>query len=176
LSASPRPLSTAISGDARRSVAEVAFRGFSQLSERLAASLAGSGTPIERFTRMGEAYLDFAEKEPGYYAAMFAPAPVDGGGPEGGPPAPTTRPGSAFDLLVKALDMTFPEGFGTVDRKFVALEVLALAHGIAMLEASSHLPRGPGLPGKHEILRAGVLALVYGASPPPLTPQGRARP
>ena len=42
-------------------VAEVAFRGFTQLAERLGRALAGQGTPLERFTRMGEAYLDFAE-------------------------------------------------------------------------------------------------------------------
>src|SRR3954464_10858523 len=35
-------------------VGEVAFRGFSDLAERLARALRGSGTPLERFTRMGE--------------------------------------------------------------------------------------------------------------------------
>jgi AcrR family transcriptional regulator len=54
-------------------VAEVAGRGFDVLAERLARALRGPGTPIERFTRMGEAYLAFAEEEPGFYAAMFAP-------------------------------------------------------------------------------------------------------
>ena len=140
-------------------VAEVAFRGYDLLAERLGRALAGSGTPLERFTRMGEAYLDFAEKEPGYYAAMFAPVTEDA------PPAPwgPTRRG-AFDLLLTALDTTFPEGFGPVDPRFVALEVWALSHGIATLCAAGHLPRGPGLPNKHELLRAGVLAVVHGAS------------
>ncbi|MDB5558335.1 MAG: TetR/AcrR family transcriptional regulator [Enterovirga sp.] len=139
-------------------VAEVAFRGFTQLAERLARALAGAGTPLERFTRMGEAYLDFAEKEPGYYAAMFAAR-----SPEDGPPAGQLPPDSAFGLLVEALKKTFPDGFGTVDPRFIALEVWALSHGIAMLDAAGQLPRGPGLPGKHDLLRAGVLALVHGA-------------
>lgn len=143
-------------------VAEVAYRGFSQLAERLARALKSPGTPIERFTRMGEAYLTFAEQEPGYYAAMFSAAAA---GEEPGPPLPPgPAPENAFDLLVKALETVFPEGFGTVGPRFVALEVWALSHGIAMLDAAGQLPRGPGMPTKHELLRAGVLALVHGAA------------
>src|SRR3712207_3093554 len=78
-------------------VAEVAFRGYGQLAERLAKALAGSGTPLERFTRMGEAYLDFAEKEPGYYAAMFSAQPA----PDSDP-APAMPPSGAFELLAEA--------------------------------------------------------------------------
>lgn len=148
-------------------VTEVAFRGFDQLAERLGRALSGAGTPLERFTRMGEAYLDFAEKEPGYYAAMFAPRPEEGGGAEPPPPpwgsGAGTAPNGPFSLLVAALDRTFPDGFGSVDPRFVALEVWALAHGLATLDAARMLPRGSGLPDKHELLRAGVLALVHGA-------------
>jgi AcrR family transcriptional regulator len=143
-------------------VAEVAYRGFSQLAERLARALKGAGTPIERFTRMGEAYLTFAEQEPGYYAAMFSTAST--GDEKPSPPPAAPAPETAFDLLVKALETVFPEGFGTVGPRFVALEVWALSHGIAMLDAAGQLPRGPGMPNKHELLRAGVLALVHGAT------------
>ena len=48
-------------------------------------------------------------------------------------------------------------------RRFIALEVWALSHGIATLDAAGQLPKGPGLPDKYELLRAGVLALVHGA-------------
>ena len=145
-------------------VAEVAFRGFTQLAERLARTLKVAGTPLERFTRMGEAYLDFAEKEPGYYAAMFSPRTADPNEPAHDIPAPWGRPRGAFDLLLEALKETFPEGFGSVEPSFLALEVWALSHGIATLDASGQLPKGAGLPGKHELLRAGVLALVHGAA------------
>ncbi len=141
-------------------LAEVAFRGYTLLAERLARALGGPGTPLERFTRMGEAYLDFAEKEPGYYAAMFsARAAENGVAPrdEGARKTP-----SSFDLLVNSLRTTFPDGFGAVDPRFVALEVWALSHGIAMLDAAGELPRAVGLPGKHELLRAGVVAIVQG--------------
>ena len=143
-------------------VEEVAFRGYTQLAERLARALAGAGTPLERFTRMGEAYLDFAEKEPGYYAAMFSARTGDAPPPAVVPP-PWGQKRGAFDLLVDGLARAFPDGFGVVDPRFVALEVWAISHGIAMLDAAGQLPRGPGLPGKHELLRAGVLAVVHGA-------------
>lgn len=138
-------------------VAEVAFRGFSQLTERLGHALKSQGTPLERFTRMGEAYLAFAEQEPGFYAAMFSAKP-----PEGEACAPAST-GNAFDFLVHALSETFPENFKDVDVRFIAIEVWALSHGIATLDAAGQLPKGPGLPDKYELLRAGVVALVHGA-------------
>ncbi|WP_134496876.1 TetR/AcrR family transcriptional regulator [Microvirga pakistanensis] len=152
-------------------VAEVAFRGFDELAKRLGKALQSEGTALERFTRMGEAYLAFAEQEPGFYAAMFSAKPVDGAdcGPWGkgaseksGPEGPRTA-GNAFDYLVQALSTTFPEGFQGVDARFIAIEVWALSHGIATLDAAGQLPKGPGLPDKYELLRAGVLALVHGA-------------
>ena len=152
-------------------VAEVAFRGFTQLAERLGRALRSDGTPLERFTRMGEAYLAFAEQEPGFYAAMFSPRPGDSetsglpsakGAGEKAPPDAAPG-GTAFDFLVHALSDTFPDGFRQVDVRFVAIEVWALSHGIATLDAAGQLPKGPGLPDKYELLRAGVLALVHGA-------------
>ena len=149
-------------------VAEVAFRGFTELSSRLERALKSDGTPLERFTRMGEAYLAFAEQEPGFYAAMFSAKPSDGEtcGPSGSKDkgGVEDKPdGTAFDFLVHALSDTFPEGFKGVDVRFIAIEVWALSHGIATLDAAGQLPKGPGLPDKYELLRAGVLALVHGA-------------
>ena len=138
---------------------ELAGRGFAELAARLARALTSRGTPLERFTRMGEAYLAFAEEEPAYYAAIFETRGVQGETLETGSPG---RP-SPFDLLVEALQSTFADGFGGVAPKFIALEVWALAHGIATLSAAGHLPRGPGFPDRYELLRAGILALVHGA-------------
>jgi len=151
-------------------VAEVAFRGFDELAKRLGKALRSEGTALERFTRMGEAYLAFAEQEPGFYAAMFSAKPAEGEGcvPWGkGDPDKASggsqSAGNAFDFLVQALSNTFPEGFQGVDARFIAIEVWALSHGIATLDAAGQLPKGPGLPDKYELLRAGVLALVHGA-------------
>lgn len=148
-------------------VAEVAGRGFDHLAERLARALRSPGTPIERFTRMGEAYLAFAEEEPGFYAAMFASQPANEPGGPWGPNYERQEAGKgAFNILVNALMLTFPDGFDGVDPRFIALEVWALSHGIAMLAAAGQLPKGPGMPDKHELLRAGVMALVHGAGVP----------
>jgi AcrR family transcriptional regulator len=148
-------------------VAEVAFRGYDELAKRLGRALQSEGTALERFTRMGEAYLAFAEQEPGFYAAMFSAKPTDeeACGPFGSKGAQSSgQPsGGAFEYLVQALSETFPEGFQSVDTRFIAIEVWALSHGIAMLDAAGQLPKGPGLPDKYELLRAGVLALVHGA-------------
>jgi hypothetical protein len=114
---------------------------------------------------MGEAYLAFAEDEPGFYAAMFAPPREPGG--LWGPIGDDHDAGKgAFNILVNALMLTFPEGFDGVDPRFIALEVWALSHGLATLAAAGQLPKGPGLPDKHELLRAGVLAIVHGAGLP----------
>ena len=139
---------------------EVAGRGFADLAERLSRVLTSKGTPLERFTRMGEAYLAFAEEEPGYYAAIFDTRCGTVAAPPGGRPGP-------FDLLVEALQSTFPDGFGGIDPRFIALEVWALSHGLATLAAAGQLPKGPGVPDKYELLRAGVLALVHGAGAAP---------
>ena len=172
-------------------VAEVAERGFDELARRLAWALRGPGTPLERFTRMGEAYLAFAEEEPGFYAAMFSTRPEEGGaagssaGPSAGPWGRTAagsgakggtkgpwgqaaadgpETAGAFNLLVNGLMMAFPDGFGGVDPRFLALQVWALAHGLATLSAAGQLPEGAGLPDKRALLRAGVAAIVDGAA------------
>lgn len=141
---------------------ELASRGFSELAERLARALTSRGTALERFTRMGEAYLAFAEEEPAYYAAIFETRGVHIDIAGSGRPSP-------FDLLVEALQSTFPDGFGGVAPRFIALEVWALSHGLATLSAAGHLPKGPGIPDKYELLRAGVLALVHGAGSRPIS-------
>jgi len=140
-------------------IAEVARRGFALFAERLAGSFLGPGDPVERFTRVGEAYLRFAEQEPGYYAAMFSSHPDL----YGGSGTPMNEAARAFELLVETLRKSFPDGFGSLDPRFVALEVWALSHGIATLSAAGHLPKGPGVPDKLDLLRAGVLAIVHGA-------------
>ena len=50
---------------------------------------------------------------------------------------------SAFALLTEALTRTFPEGFGGIDPRFIALEVWALSHGIATLDG---IPTAAELP------------------------------
>ncbi|MHB2205876.1 TetR/AcrR family transcriptional regulator [Methylobacterium sp. CM6257] len=157
---------------------ELAGRGFAELAGRLARALTSRGTPLERFTRMGETYLAFAEEEPAYYAAIFETRGLQTGAADLDAPSGEGSAGrpSPFDLLVEALQATFADGFGGVAPRFIALEVWALAHGLATLSAAGHLPRGSGFPDKYELLRAGVLALVHGAARPGERDGGSGRP
>ena len=81
-------------------------------------------------------------------ALQAAPPGYRGAG--AGADGPVARP-SPFDLLVEALQATFTDGFGGVAPRFIALEVWALAHGLATLSSAGHLPRGPGFPDKFEL-------------------------
>jgi hypothetical protein len=97
---------------------------------------------------------------------MFSPPGGEQGSGIWGPPpgaGEAPRQSGAFALLVEALTRTFPEGFGGIDPRFIALEVWALSHGIATLDAAGLLPKAAGLPDKYELLRAGVVAIVQGA-------------
>ena len=155
-------------------VAEVAERGFKLFADRLAAALRGGGDPVERFSRMGEAYLAFAREEPGFYTAMFsAEATAALPPPErtesstimrhgAYAPEPGSESARAFELLVSGLTRAFPEGLGGTDPRIVALQVWALCPGVASLAGAGRLPGGPGAPDAQAILRAGVLALAQG--------------
>ncbi|WP_372422329.1 TetR/AcrR family transcriptional regulator [Salinarimonas chemoclinalis] len=50
----------------------VALQGFTLFAERLeSATEGGENAPLKAFTAAGNAYLDFARSNPGYYIAMF---------------------------------------------------------------------------------------------------------
>jgi AcrR family transcriptional regulator len=136
-------------------IAEVALRGFAAFAERLEQAWAeGKQAPLDAFTRMGEAYLDFARTEPGYYSAMFA-------GPSGGPPLERDR---AFGGLLRAV-ATLSASSGKRaegELRILALQVWALAHGIASLSGAGPIP---GPVDAHDLLRNGVEALIKGMSP-----------
>src|SRR5512141_1616721 len=53
-------------------LADVARRGFEQFAAKLAKAW-DDGQPdvLRGFDRLGKAYLDFAQREPSYYSAMF---------------------------------------------------------------------------------------------------------
>jgi AcrR family transcriptional regulator len=145
---------------------EVAARGFLLFADRLRRAMQGGGTPIERFTRMGEAYLAFAEEEPGYYTAMFSPrgSEADDYTPLAllTGPKPAEAQAQAFDLLIEALTQAFPQGRDQIDMRLVALEIWALSHGIATLDAAGQLPKGARVPSKYQLLHSGVIAIVHG--------------
>ncbi|MGL5361917.1 MAG: TetR/AcrR family transcriptional regulator [Bosea sp. (in: a-proteobacteria)] len=135
-------------------IAEVARRGFQDFGARLAASSGASGPDTRGFISMGSAYLAFARERPGAYAAMFA-----------GPLKSETQAlqdagNSAFQLLVqgisKALGGQAPKG---ADIPQLALQIWAVSHGVATLEASGQIK---GILGSspEAVLEGAVSALI----------------
>lgn len=141
-------------------LAHVAAQGFDRFTAALEAAWnEGAPDPLSALERLGRAYLDFARREPAYYAAMFeAQFPAD-------LHHEVARAGdTAFAVLRRAADAVcarLPQ-----DRRppalMVALHVWSLAHGIASL-----FGRGDGNRRKlpmtpEELLEAGVLVYLEG--------------
>ena len=138
-------------------LADVAVRGFTQLTDQLeGAWQGGTPEPITALERVGRAYLAFARAEPALYAAMFeAQLPSDQS------PALRSAREEAFAVLRRAGEDVAarvpparrPPGL------MVGLHLWSLAHGIAALFA-----RGDGarqtLPMEPEALLEAAL-LVY---------------
>ncbi len=136
-------------------LAEVARQGFTLFAERLSAALAAGGDPRDGLVAMGRAYLSFAREEPGLYEAMFSwcAAPDKEGGDAG-------QANGAFDILLNGIARALAvSGRVTGDPRRLALEVWALAHGVATLAAARQL--GPGI-DPEVVLREGVGALLAG--------------
>ena len=151
--------------DAEALLAEVALRGFERFAEALSAAWAGGRPePLRAYEALGRAYLDFARREPAYYAAMFETRI-----------APEAHPGlaaagdRAFGVLrdaTEALVARLPEG-RRPPVLMVALHIWAMSHGIASLfcrpdQSRRRLPMAP-----EELLEAGLLIYLQslGLSP-----------
>ena len=141
--------------DAEALLAEVALRGFERFAEALSAAWAGGRPdPLRAYEALGRAYLDFARREPAYYAAMFETRI-----------APDAHPGlaaagdRAFGVMreaTEALIARLPEG-PRPPVLMVALHVWSLSHGIASLfcrpdQSRRRLPMAP-----EDLLEAGLL-------------------
>jgi AcrR family transcriptional regulator len=128
---------------------ELAKRGFEAFGARLKEAAVGRGVR-EGLAAMGRAYLAFAREQPGYYGAMFAwrdPTPTgDGDGP--------------FASLVGAIARVVPQGADPQQARLLALEVWALAHGLASLEHAGMPPNGSGAPPPEAVLEDAVERLL----------------
>ncbi|HET8996080.1 MAG TPA: TetR/AcrR family transcriptional regulator [Acetobacteraceae bacterium] len=141
--------------DAEALLAEVALRGFDQLTAVLTRAWAnGTPDPVRAFEAIGSAYLGFAREQPAYYAAMFEARIA-----RDNHPGLLTAGDRAFAVLRDAaarLAESLPP-----DRRppamMMALHIWALTHGIASLfvrpdVARRRLPMAP-----EDLLEAGVL-------------------
>jgi AcrR family transcriptional regulator len=141
--------------DAEALLAEVALRGFDRFAEALAKAWAGGAPdPVRAFEALGRAYLDFARREPAYYAAMFETR-LD----QSAHPALLAASDRAFGVLRDATEKLIaraPDG-NRPPALMVALHIWSMSHGIASLfcrpdRSRRKLPMAP-----EELLEAGLL-------------------
>jgi AcrR family transcriptional regulator len=144
--------------DAEALLAEVALRGYDGLAESLSRAWAeGRPSPVRGLEAIGRAYLDFARKEPAFYAAMFEARlnPEDY-------PGLLSASERAFAVIREAAETvtaSLPKG----DRPppvMVALHLWSMAHGVAALfgrrdGSRRKLPMSP-----EELLEAGILVYL----------------
>ena len=140
-------------------LSELARRGFEQFADDLIAAWdGGTPDPIAATRRMGEAYLRFAEREPGLYAAMFGQAKA----------LDEAASGAAADRALEALRraasaMLTRLGAPHADARALAMQIWSMAHGVAMLTISGHLAPGRAGCDPRDVLNPGVRALVEAA-------------
>jgi AcrR family transcriptional regulator len=141
-------------------IADVARRGFEQFAQALANAFDdGKPNVFLALDRLGKAYLNFARKEPAYYAAMFeagVPLEADPALREAGDRAFAVLRGAAERLVLEAPGAKRPPAL------MVALHIWSMTHGIASLfgrgdAARRSLPMAPD-----ELLEAGVLVYLKG--------------
>jgi AcrR family transcriptional regulator len=137
-------------------ICELARRGFDAFGARLDAAWgAGLPSPIAALWRMGEAYLDFAREEPGFYAAMFGDARILS-------QAPAMASGvAALDALRNAAAAVLGgTGASGADERRLAAQIWAVAHGVASLASAGHFVDAAEGDDPKAILGASVAALI----------------
>ncbi|MGH1419395.1 MAG: TetR/AcrR family transcriptional regulator [Hyphomicrobiaceae bacterium] len=119
----------------------------------------GRPDAVTAFTRVGQAYLSFARRDPAAYKAMFEP----GLGLEDVAGLRTAR-SRAFDNLRScsaALLARAPKGqLPPVD--LMSLHIWALTHGVATLFAEGNFGRGRVPMTAEDVLESGVLVYLRG--------------
>lgn len=145
-------------------LADVAKRGFALFSETLQKAW-GEGKPstAESFKRIGAAYLNFARKEPAYYAAMFEAGVNIGADPELREAA--ERSFNSLRMAAEILVAKMPAK-GRPPASMVALHIWAMTHGIASLFARADASRRPLPMTPEELLEAQTLIYLKGLGLP----------
>ncbi len=140
-------------------IEEAARQGFLLFAERLEAAWnGGQPSALSAFLRMGEAYLVFAQSNPGHYAAMF-----ESGISTVANPDLAHASGRAFSALAGAAarlaERLPPERRPPAG--MVANHVWALSHGIVELFARGK-PGGRAPYSAEELLESGVSIYLRG--------------
>ncbi len=141
-------------------IVETAKRGFELFAKALERGWnGGAPSPISSFEAVGRAYLNFARREPAYFAAMFE-AGVSGDND------PELR--AAGDRAFRVLEDACAAVIATMpaDRRppvlMMAHHVWAMAHGVTALFARTDQGRRPAPFAPEELLEAGTAIYLRG--------------
>jgi AcrR family transcriptional regulator len=119
----------------REIIGAVALEGAAELAVAVRAAAAGANGPRERVTALARAYLDFAERHPAVYDAIFQ---LDGGLAYAQEDTPEQLK-DAFAALLETLGEVAGDGVGP--GLFTELFWASL-HGLATLTRAGRLPPG----------------------------------
>jgi AcrR family transcriptional regulator len=141
-------------------LAAVAREGFRMLRLALLAGWEQGGRGLQAFQAMGEAYVEFAVKNPAHYRVMFS-AGLD---PLERDPELVAEGAGSFQVLVDALlDLQRSELIRRDDPEELARFIWAIVHGISMLAIDGKLKQQDAdvdrlVRYSLERLRTGILA------------------
>jgi len=134
-------------GSKEEIVAAVCDEGQRYLYDAMSAATSGL-PPVEQLHQIGLAYIRFALEHPDYFLLMFtvAPAPNTADAPDAAVHASLHAEGSAYIILMQAIQRGITEGAFGVRPGFgldeMAYAAWTLVHGIAMLRTTAlrHYP------------------------------------
>jgi AcrR family transcriptional regulator len=129
-------------GDREAILAALAAEGFSRLGQSLMRAAAqGTSEPVKAVEAMGQAYVEFALRNPAYFQAMFRADAV----PLDRYPEARKREDEAFGKLVEGVGEAFANQPAEV-RQAIAVACWAMVHGLATLMLEGSLARKLKIP------------------------------
>lgn len=142
-------------------LSEVARTGFERFAHELDLAWdEGRPSPIQAFTRLGRAYLQFARTDPASYSAMFEAGLLADGDTD-----LRNASDQAFAVLRRACMAVLDAAPGSATRPpgdLMSLHMWALSHGISTLFRDGKPGRGKVPMASEDILEAGMLIYLKG--------------
>ena len=140
-------------GDREGILAALAADGFAQLHNDMQKAIAGAKSPTRRLEAVGNAYIEFALKRPGYFKIMFRSELVEMDRFD----ELRARADAAFALLTSIVEPT-ARSRGAKDPLVLSVAAWSIAHGLATLVLEGKLAHRFGK--SRSAQRAGAAAVL----------------
>lgn len=126
-----------------------AMDGFKQFGQRLQAAYASAGTPLERLTAIGKAYVRFGLENPLHYRLMFMERSEF---LQRTPPPGFEKPIDSFGILLKTVNECLTADLlKPGDPLVYAATIWATVHGIVALAVATPYIDGRSVPAMEEV-------------------------